>query len=288
MKTKNLLILLVFAFILSSCEYFEEDRSDNVIARVNDHFLTLEELNENLPKQISTEDSAVFAKNFIRNWATDKLLLDRAKLNLPEEQQTHFRNLAQKYKEQLFKKAYKDAIIERELEGEIDSASIAEYYEKNKTNFKLNEDLIKLRYLQVDKKINGFKNIKEKFRRFNAEDKKELDSRILEFKSMILNDSTWVRSAVIIDEFSKKDSLNIRTDAFFKSDNFIELETENGNDVFLIFVKDVLKRNSEAPLSYVKPTIEQILLNKKKTEVSKNIEKEITKDATKNNEFEVY
>lgn len=274
--------------ILSSCDFFKEETPDNVIARVNDHFLTLDELKENLPKQINADDSTVFAKNFIRNWATDKLLLDRAKLNLPEEQQAHFRNLAQKYEEQLFKKAYKDAIVERELEGEIDSDSVANYYEHNKTNFKLNEDLIKLRYLQVDKKINGFKNIKEKFRRFNAEDKKNLGNRSLEFKSMILNDSTWVRSVDIIDEFTKKDSLNLRTEAFFKSDNFIELETKNGNDVFLIFVKDVLKRNSEAPLSYVRPTIEQILLNKKKTEVSKNIEKEITKDATKNNEFEVY
>ena len=274
--------------ILSSCDFFKEETPDNVIARVNDHFLTLDELKENLPKQINADDSTVFAKNFIRNWATDKLLLDRAKLNLPEEQQAYFRDLAQKYEEQLYKKAYKDAIAERELEGEIDSIAVLEYYELNKSNFKLNEDLIKLRYLQVDKKINDFKNIKEKFRRFNAEDKKSLENRTLEFKSVILNDSTWVRTVDIIDEFSKKDSLDLKTEAFFKSNNFIELEAKSGNDVFLIFVKDVLKRNNEAPLSYVRPTIEQILLNKKKTEFSKNIEKEITKDATKNNEFEVY
>ncbi|MFN2260664.1 MAG: hypothetical protein ABR595_01180 [Psychroflexus sp.] len=214
--------------------------------------------------------------------------MDRAKLNLPEEQQSYFSNLARKYEEQLFKKAYKDAIAERELEGEVDSTAVSEYYKLNKSNFKLNEDLIKLRYLQIDKKINDFKNIKEKFQRFNAEDKKSLENRTLEFKSVILNDSTWVRTVDIIDEFSNKDSLELRTEAFFKSDNFIELEPKNGDDIFLIYVKDVLKRNNEAPLSYVRPTIEQILLNKKKTEVSKNIEKEITKDATKNNEFEVY
>ena len=267
--------------ILSSCDFFKEETPDNVIARVNDHFLTLDELKENLPKQINADDSTVFAKNFIRNWATDKLLLDRAKLNLPEEQQAYFRDLAQKYEEQLYKKAYKDAIAERELEGEIDSIAVLEYYELNKSNFKLNKIIDEL-IIRVKK------NIKEKFRRFNAEDKKSLENRTLEFKSVILNDSTWVRTVDIIDEFSKKDSLDLKTEAFFKSNNFIELEAKSGNDVFLIFVKDVLKRNNEAPLSYVRPTIEQILLNKKKTEFSKNIEKEITKDATKNNEFEVY
>ncbi len=42
------------------------------------------------------------------------------------------------------------------------------------------------------------------------------------------------------------------------------------------------------PLSYIKPTIEQIILNKRKLELIKKLEKDITKDAIKNNDFEIY
>jgi hypothetical protein len=47
-------------------------------------------------------------------------------------------------------------------------------------------------------------------------------------------------------------------------------------------------RNENAPLEYAKPTVKQILLNRRKLELSKDFEKEITKDALKNNKFEIY
>jgi hypothetical protein len=53
-------------------------------------------------------------------------------------------------------------------------------------------------------------------------------------------------------------------------------------------IEAVLKTNDIAPLSYVKPTIEQIVINKRKQEILKKIEKDITKDAIKNKNFELF
>jgi hypothetical protein len=43
-----------------------------------------------------------------------------------------------------------------------------------------------------------------------------------------------------------------------------------------------------APLSYIKPSLKLIILNKRKLELIKKLEKDITQDAIKNNEFEIY
>ena len=53
-------------------------------------------------------------------------------------------------------------------------------------------------------------------------------------------------------------------------------------------IKDVLLRNEMAPLPYVRPTINQIVINKRKLELIKKLEKDITKDAIKNKQFEIY
>ena len=53
-------------------------------------------------------------------------------------------------------------------------------------------------------------------------------------------------------------------------------------------IDDVLLQNDYAPLEYVKPTINQIVMNKRKLELIKQLEKDITKDAIKNKQFEIF
>ena len=65
-------------------------------------------------------------------------------------------------------------------------------------------------------------------------------------------------------------------------------QIEDSLGVYLIKIEDILKRNDIAPLSYVEPTIRQIILNKRKQQLIKILEKDITKDAIKNKSFEIY
>ena len=53
-------------------------------------------------------------------------------------------------------------------------------------------------------------------------------------------------------------------------------------------ITDVLLRNQLAPIEYVMPTIRQIVINKRKLEFIKQLEKDITKDAIKNKQFEIF
>ncbi|WP_019038970.1 hypothetical protein [Psychroflexus tropicus] len=285
MKSKYFLYTSI-ALCLSACTLFSEKDTTPFVARVNNHYLSTEELQDHISEGLSEEDSALAAKAYIQSWATDKLLLDRARLNLPVDQQNDFRDLSRKYEEQLFKKAYKDALIERELVNTVDSVDVSSYYEENKSNFKLNEDLVQLRYLQLDKEMKSLRDIKRQFLRFNPEDMLSLQEKSLEFKSLSLNDSIWVRTSDVVKEFEESKNIEVEKSELLKSDHFIQIDSKD--EVFYIFIESVLRRNDQAPLSYVRPTIEQILINRKKMNISKKIEKEITKDATKNNEFEIY
>ena len=283
-KLHSYILGVFITTMLVGCNYFQPEDPRTPLARVNQNFLYQEDIKSMLPSDISSEDSAVFVNNYIKNWATEQLLLDQAKLNLPNQKQKEFDALVKDYRNELYTEAYKDLILSGKIDTVFQEEELQKYYEENTNNFKLNQDLLKFRYIYLNKKFPEFDKIKAQFTRFDKEDQIQLDKETLKFKAYSLNDSVWVsgrdffRQLPILKDEESKDIL--------KEDKFLQQADSLG--VYLIKIEEVLLRNENAPFEYAKPTIKQILLNRKKIELSKDFEKEITKDALKNNKFEIY
>mgnify|MGYP003652696186 CR=1 FL=1 len=270
--------------MLASCTYFEKDEARKVIVRVNDSYLYEEDINALINENTSTEDSSLIVSNYITRWATQQLLIDRAQLNLPESQQKEFRDLIENYKNELYTSAYKDAVVGRQLDSSLTKNEKKVYFEENKGNFKLTEDLLKLRYVSLEENNTNIEEIKTYLKRFNEEDKEELEKLSLQFKNYSLNDSVWVKIKTVYDKIPALSSNN--RDNLLNKSNFFQVEDSLG--VYLIYVNDVLEHGQDAPFEYAEPTIEKILLNKRKRNLIKELEKDITKDAIKNEQFEIY
>ncbi|WP_339654277.1 peptidyl-prolyl cis-trans isomerase [uncultured Salegentibacter sp.] len=278
------IVSLIAAFLLASCTYFEKDEARKVIVRVNDSYLYEEDINALINENTSTEDSSLIVSNYITRWATQQLLIDRAQLNLPESQQKEFRDLIENYKNELYTSAYKDAVVGRQLDSSLTKNEKKVYFEENKGNFKLTEDLLKLRYVSLEENNTNIEEIKTYLKRFNEEDKEELEKLSLQFKNYSLNDSVWVKIKTVYDKIPALSSNN--RDNLLNKSNFFQVEDSLG--VYLIYVNDVLEHGQDAPFEYAEPTIEKILLNKRKRNLIKELEKDITKDAIKNEQFEIY
>ena len=282
--TPVIICFLLAVFLLAGCSYFEKEEDRKVVVRVNDSYLYEEDINALINENTSKEDSSVIVSNYITRWATQQLLIDRAQLNLPESQLREFRDLIENYKNELYTSAYKDAVVGRKLDSTLSTQEMQTYFEENKGNFKLAEDLLKLRYVSLEEKNTNINEIKSYLTRFNDKDKEELDKLSLQFKNYSLNDSVWVKIKTLYDKIPALSSNN--RDNLVNKSNFLQVEDSLG--VYLIYVKDVLERGQDAPFEYAEPTIEKILLNKRKLNLIKELEKDITKDAIKNEKFEIY
>ncbi|MFV0540655.1 MAG: peptidyl-prolyl cis-trans isomerase [Aestuariibaculum sp.] len=281
---KKLSIILLVSLLVLSCKFFKETDDRIPVARVNDMYLYQDDIKGLVPESAGKEDSALLVNNYIKNWATQQLLFDGAKLNLSEKKQEGFNKLVAQYKNDLYTKAYLEALVSRGISAEISQEEAEQYYNLEKDIFKLNEELIKFRYIHLSENINNFNVIEEKFKRYNTEDKKALDSISIQFKSYSLNDSIWIKVSQVVN---KVPVINLENRSqLLKKSNFIQLKDSLG--VYLMKINDVLLRNDLAPLDYVRPTIDQIIINKRKLELIKQLEKDITKDAIKNNQFEIY
>ncbi len=282
--TIRFLVALFFGFGITACSYFEKTEEREVLARVNDSYLYKDDITSLVDETISKEDSILIVTNFINRWATQQLLIDRAKYNLSQRQQDEFEELVKNYKNELYTKAYADALVAKQLDTSLSQGEIESYYEDHQESFRLNEDLVKLRYISVDINTLDFQDIKRMFVRYNEKDREELDKISLQFKGFSFNDSVWVSSKSV---YSKIGPLNDSNKAqLLKKANFLQLE--DSLEVYLVYVNDVLLRNDQAPLEYATSTIKQILLNKRKAGLVKELEKDITRDAIENNKFEIY
>ena len=283
MRNKIYIVFLVLSF--SSCTFFFKETDDRLkVARVNDTYLFYDDIKDLVSENTTKEDSILLVQNYINRWATQQLFVDGAMLNLSESQQASFNKLVNQYKNDLYTKAYIEALVKRSIDTAVTDEESKTYYQANEEVFKLNEDLIKFRYVHVDENIIDFNKIEQKFKRFNKSDKKELDSISVQFKSYSLNDSIWIKVSQVINKISIITPGN--KNELLKKSNFVQLKDSLG--VYLMQINDVLLRGDTAPLEYLKPTIDQIVINQRKLELIKQLEKDITQDAIKNKQFEIY
>lgn len=274
-------ILMILTMV--SCQDVRTTKKEP-IARVNETYLYKEDILELVPKNASKEDSTNIVNNYINNWATRQLFIDQAKRNLTEKELKEFDDLVAKYRSTLYINAYKNAVISKSIDLNITDEDLEAYYDKNLENFNLNEELVQLRYLHLPPDYGDIVATQRQLNRFNEEDAEELAAKKVEYNAFSLDDSTWFR----LDEVVNKIPILKKQDKsrFLRKGKYTQLRDSTG--VYMVKVKNVLKPNEKAPLTYIKPTIRQIILNKRKLELIKKIEKDITKDAVENKQFEVY
>lgn len=275
--------LFLISLLFISCDFIEK-KPDQVLARLGDDFFYKSDLNIVLPTGLSKEDSVIFVKNHINNWAKRKILFNKALVNLGDKKQESLKQLIESYKNELFSYAYQEKIVKSSIDTFISENSIKDYYNKNKLNFKLNQEIVNARYLKINSENYNLKDVINRFRRFKKSDKIFLDSISLQFSSYYFNDSLWINKEVF---FNKLPEINDRLKQNIVK-NKLFYRIQDSLELYLINIKDYKLKNDIAPFDFIKSTLKQVLLNKKKLEFISKFEKELIEDALQQNEFEFY
>jgi len=275
---KKYLIILSLILLVFSCK--KEEEVENAVARVGNKYLLEEDIANRIPSNLNKTDSILYRSNLIKNWATEQLLLKKAKINI-DDKNNEIKNLVKTYEKELLIDKYKQAVLQQELDTIIQDEDIEKYYNQNKDIYKLNEKLIQLKYVHFNKNLNDRDEIIKLFKSDANEDIDKLIDRELEFNSYNFNDSIWIsfkqveRKLPILNEVDK-----------LKKNQFLQKEDSLG--VYLLAVKNILYRNDIAPKSYVVPTIKQMILHKRKLDLIKKIEQTLVNDAINKKQFEQY
>ena len=273
--------LFIFtALLLTSCSNISDNNSNDLIARAGENFL----YQNQLPSFSSEQDSILRYLNYIETWAKEKILYDLSLTNLSQSKKNDLDLLVEKYKVDLYINSYKDLIVNSRIDSIVTDQEIESFYNMNIDNFKLNENLLKYRYLKAPSDNINISRIRRYIQRLNESDREFLDSLNFQFADLKINDTMWFTEREVISSIEFINQKNKSN--YMRINRLYELEDDQYTNYFI--VKDLLKSGNIPPLSYLYDRIKSNIINQRKLNLIQNINKEILNDALKSSKYEVF
>ncbi len=275
----QIILFTLFLHLITSCKEEStnsESTNGKVIATINNAYLYENDLNQLSPTGITKKDSITFAKKTIENWTTETLFYNEALEKLNKEEMD-VDKAVEDYKKQLINYIYQTKLIEANLDTNVSKAEIEDYYNNNKENFILVDNIVKVNYFKIPLKAAGLEKIKRLLNATTEKDKQQLNSLCSQFaENYFTNDSTWLYTEDLKKEIPM---LRQREDINLTKGRAIEL-----NDDFYYYylkIKDEKLRNTLSPVNFEIQNIKVIIVNNRKTQLIQQYKKQLLETAMK-------
>ncbi len=282
MKHAWLLMLL----LSSGCEFFtpKETQEEEPIAKSMTNYLYLSDLDGLFSSNLTFEDSTKLAEKYIEDWTRKQLMISKSS-EAVDFSEAEIERKVLDYRYALMVHAFEKKFIEKNLNREVNEEAILTYYEEKQDNFLLRQNIVKCIFAKIPQSAPNIRQFRRNFREYPKGNLSNLESYVSQFSvKSYLEDSTWL----IFDELIMGTPL----EKLERKDQFISKNTysETNDDDYTYFIKilEFKISNEISPLEFIRDDISNIILNKRKIALKKELEDQIYEDAKQKNLFEIY
>jgi len=152
----NLIIISLGVLLLCSCSKNEPvDNKSTLLARVGEHYLTLEEARLNIPSFMMEKDSTASLDSYRKKWIQRQLLLREARgLQLAENENVQ-RRISQA-KEEVFAEALKQKVLDDFSDQlNVTEQELNNFIQKNEGQLTSGERFVQIRHLETTELANA-------------------------------------------------------------------------------------------------------------------------------------
>ena len=280
---KYLFAGLILPLLFLSCNNSSEKEKGRLLAKAQDHYLYASELKGLFPPGKSKADSIEISKNYIHEWINQKLIIIQAEQNLAKDQKD-FTHELDEYRNSLLVYRYESKLIGEKLDTAVSEMEIEGYYNANKDNFELKDNIVKVLYVKLSKNDANLSKIRPLIKSGGDLEIKKLEPICSSTAvNYYLDDKSWLLFNDLLKEIPIK---TYDQEAYLQNHRYIEMDDENFT--YLVLFKDFEIKEGVSPLSFEKENIRNILINKRKMLLIENLEKDAFQKAEKNKDFEIY
>lgn len=274
------LLFFIFSFAVS-CNLFDND--EQPIAKAFDKFLYLKDLDGVVPKNVHGNDSAAMVLAFIDQWQHEQVIQHQAETNVDIDYNA-IQNQIEAYKKSLIRFQYEQLLIQQKLDTVVTDAAILNYYQTNQDNFQLKKPILKVSYVKLPQQAPKIKMVKKLFASSDMRDLDLLEKYCFKYSpNFSLLDTVWHYPEELAQIFPIE---KIGENNYNNLNRIFEI-SEN-NTLYLVILRDSKFRDSLSPLAFEKDNIKNLIINQRKLALINQMEKEVFKEAQKNNELEIY
>ena len=269
--------------MFASCKAISDFLDDGeVVAKVGEARLLMEDLQKVIPNGISPEDSTLLARQYITTWALDHVYMEVAEKQLSAAELDVSQEV-EAYRRSLLKYRYEQLYVNQRLDTLISEDQIREFYEKNGDRFVLKQPIVKARFMTMMTDAPNLKTIQKKMSSGKYGEIMEADSlaRVLALRYVAWEDS-WIDAIVLAREFGTESA------SVMSSIKKGWIERKDVNDMNNIaFVMDVIPAGRKAPKEYCEPLIKDMIISARKQTLISNLEQDLLREARESGKFEI-
>jgi len=272
---------IFIVIILSSCSFFE--RTDDILlARLGDSYLYESDVKSLHNSELTTSDSLAFRQQYINNWAQQELLLQKAVLNINQEE-LEIEERLEAYRRSLLIHAYEQKLIQQSVDTLVLLDHLQAYYEQHTDDYLLADKIIKVMFVKASVMAPKLDSLE-----IWLFDKDTLHIDRIEAychqysKRFYNNPDEWLTWKDFEEVFPSEFDISLLS---MKKNTMLLKDTL---DVYLLRLMDVKEQAEIAPLEYVEEEIKSILLYQRKLKTVEVIQTKLLEDAKQAKQFEIY
>ena len=189
-------LLLGFGLIFLGCN--NQPTEDGGLARAYNSVLYPTDLGEVTKNVTSKQDSVMMTQAFIENWCRDKMMLNLAKKNMPDD--LDIDRLVEEYRSSLIINSYREVLLQKQEDTTVTMPEIETYYEKTKTNYPLSETIFKGIFIKIDRDADDVSKLKRWWKYDKDDGVGKMRNYIRQnAEFFILDDKTWRPISTVFD-----------------------------------------------------------------------------------------
>ena len=275
---KLTLLLLGTLLVLASCKR----ETGEVVARAYDKYLYKSDLAGLVIEGTSPEDSAIVVQNYINQWVQQMVVLEKAKRNITKTFDLELQN----YKNSLITYEYESLIVAQMLDTNVADSEIEEYYSTNTETFVLRSNIVKVHYVKIDKNAPQLPKLQKLITQRSLSEKELMEVERLSAvygEAFSFSNDYWITTS----QLQSIAPVEIANEEEFIRNTKITSQTDN-QYAYFVRILDHKMVNQIAPIDFVRTSIRSIILNRRKMDIIKNMQRDLLKKATEKGEIEIH
>ena len=283
MRQKRRWNILVAVLLLAGCTPSVDHKGKTPLVEVEGNFLYKEDLQAVMPIGLSQKDSTAFADEYIRNWAEDELLYQKAEGNIPDNVKIDERVAA--FRKALVMHMYEEELVNQELGNTVSDEEVEAYYRQNSGMFRAGQPYIQGLFMKVPLTASQLSKVRGWYKR-NTQDAIDNLSKygIGNAVSYEYFYDRWIPLSDIAVKLPLK-ALDTDRDYLNRNRN---VEVRDTAFCYFLHVENFLPEGEQLPLEYARSEIKEILINLKRVDFINRMKQDLYKEASEDNDIVYY
>ncbi len=266
-------------FTLTSCKYLEfRSRDDSVVAQIGNKYLYEKDIQNLIPPGTSYNDSILMLRQYVNSWALKYLVLNKAQADLSKADKDVEIEL-EEYRNSLIAYRYEKQYLEMRLDTLVTDKEAREYYVSNSQNLLLNNSIVKGRVIKISSSSPNIERIRNLYKANTLEEIDELERLCYNSADRYNNfGNEWVDLSLVARE--------LPIDVYWCENHIKTFNNIESNDSlynYFAFFTEKIGATEIPPFEFYLPKIKEIIIGKRKNSLIKELEKDLIREALKNN-----